>query len=96
LGDRAGNAPLEEVVAALELLYDLRTGIALDQLTELSQAFAAASGRELAPTKPVSGPAVFTHVLPTHTDAMKADRRAIQPYEAELVGNTGRLAPRRS
>jgi isopropylmalate/homocitrate/citramalate synthase len=96
LGDRAGNAPLEEVVVALELLYDLRTGIALDQLTELSQAFAAASGRELAPNKPVSGPAVFAHVLPTHTAAMKADSRAIQPYEAELVGNTGRLAPRRS
>ena len=96
LGDRAGNAPLEEVVAALELLYDLPTGIALDQLTELSEAFAESSDRELAPNKPLTGPAVFAHVLPTHTAAMEADSRAIQPFEAELVGNRGRLVPRRS
>jgi isopropylmalate/homocitrate/citramalate synthase len=94
LGDRAGNAPLEEVVAALELLYAVPTGIALNQLTPVSQAFATASGRALAPNKPVSGPAVFAHVLPTHTAAMQADSRAIQPFEAELVGNRGRLAPR--
>jgi isopropylmalate/homocitrate/citramalate synthase len=96
LGDRAGNAPLEEVVAALELLYDLRTGIAIETLTRLSRAFATASGRELAPGKSISGPAVFTHVLPTHTAAMEADGRAIQPFEAELVGNRGRLTPRGS
>jgi isopropylmalate/homocitrate/citramalate synthase len=96
LGDRAGNAPLEEVVAALELLYDLRTGVSIETLTSLSRAFAHASGRELAPGKSISGPAVFAHVLPTHTAAMEADGRAIQPFEAELVGNRGRLTPRRS
>jgi hypothetical protein len=37
---------------------------------------------------------VFTHVLPTHTSAIEADSRAIQPFEPDLVGNVGRLAPR--
>lgn len=94
LGDRAGNAPLEEVVATLELLYDVQTGVSIGALTELSRAFADAAGRELPPDKPISGPAVFAHVLPTHTAAMEADSRAIQPFEAEVVGNRGRLRPR--
>jgi isopropylmalate/homocitrate/citramalate synthase len=91
LGDRAGNAPLEEVVAALELLYELATGIRLADLTAVSRRFAAAAGRELPPNKPISGPSVFSHVLPTHTSAMRLDGRAIQPFEAALVGNLGRL-----
>ncbi|MCW3062835.1 MAG: hypothetical protein JWN32_7 [Solirubrobacterales bacterium] len=94
LGDRAGNPPLEEVVAALELLYDSRTGVSLGSLTDLSRRFADAAGRVLAPNKPISGPGVFTHVLPTHTSAIEADSRAIQPFEPDLVGNVGRLAPR--
>jgi isopropylmalate/homocitrate/citramalate synthase len=94
LGDRAGNAPLEEVAAALELLYGLDTSIDLSRLTELSQTFALASGRALPPNKPVTGPGVFAHVLPTHVAAIEADRRSIQPFEPELVGNVQHLAPR--
>lgn len=94
LGDRAGNAALEEVVAALELLYELDTGVALGGLTELSQRFAREAGRALAPNKPISGPSVFAHVLPTHASAIEADTRAIQPFEPDLVGNVQRLSPR--
>jgi len=94
LGDRAGNAPLEEVVSALELLYGIETQIALSALTELSERFAAAAGRPLPPNKPISGQSVFVHTLPTHQSAMKADSRAIQAFEPELVGNTQRLERR--
>jgi isopropylmalate/homocitrate/citramalate synthase len=94
LGDRAGNAPLEEVAAALELLYGVPTGLDLRQLTPLSERFSVASARNLPPNKPVTGSAVFAHVLPTHVAAMERDPRAIQPYEAEIVGNVGRLQAR--
>lgn len=94
LGDRAGNAPLEEVAAALELLYGVPTGIDLRQLTPLSNRFAIASGRQLPANKPVTGSAVFSHVLPTHVAAMEQDARAIQPFEADIVGNAGRLSGR--
>lgn len=94
LGDRAGNAPLEEVATALELLYGVPTGLDLRQLTPLSDRFAAASARQLPPNKPVTGAAVFAHVLPTHVAAMERDSRAIQPFEAEIVGNVGRLQAR--
>jgi isopropylmalate/homocitrate/citramalate synthase len=94
LGDRAGNAPLEEVAAALTLLYDIHTGIDLAALTRTSLLLAAASGRPLTPNKPVTGPGVFTHVLPTHIEAIGKDTRSLQPYEPELVGNEQRLEPR--
>jgi isopropylmalate/homocitrate/citramalate synthase len=94
LGDRAGNAPLEEVVAALALLYGVETGIDLRSLTGLSARFAEAAGRPLHPNKPISGPSVFVHSLPTHVQAIEADSRSIQPFEPELVGNTQRIEDR--
>lgn len=94
LGDRAGNAPLEEVAAALALLYGSDPGIDLAALTALSELFAAASGRPLPPNKPITGPAVFAHSLPTHVQAIAVDRRSIQPFEPELVGNVQRIGPR--
>jgi homocitrate synthase NifV len=94
LGDRAGNAPLEEVAAALALLYGIDPGVELTQLTALSQRFAEAAGRPLHASKPVTGPDVFAHVLPTHVDAIRRDPRSIQSFEPELVGNTGRTARR--
>jgi isopropylmalate/homocitrate/citramalate synthase len=93
LGDRAGNAPLEEVVAALSLLHGIDSGIDLSTLTTLSRRFAEVSGRALPPNKPISGSAVFTHVLPTHVSAMERDPLAIQPVEPAVVGNTQRLKP---
>jgi isopropylmalate/homocitrate/citramalate synthase len=94
LGDRAGNAPLEEVVAALELLYEIETEVELAALTELSQLFAREASRPLHPNKPISGPSVFVHTLPTHKAAIEADSRSIQAFEPELVGNTQRLEAR--
>jgi len=94
LGDRAGNAPLEEVVAALELLYGIETGVELGSLTELSRLFARAAGRPLHPHKPITGPAAFVHTLPTHKAAIQADSRSIQAFEPEVVGNVQRLEER--
>jgi isopropylmalate/homocitrate/citramalate synthase len=94
LGDRAGNAPMEEVVAALELLYEQPTGVTLSSLTEISRRFARATGRELPPNKPISGGAAFVHTLPTHREAISRDSRSIQAFEPEIVGNVERQEDR--
>lgn len=94
LGDRAGNACAEEVIAALELLYGVPCGVRLEALTDLSRAFAEASGRPLPPNKPLTGPDVFTHTLPTHVAAIRADPLSIQPIEPERVGNRQRIEAR--
>ena len=49
LGERAGNAPLEEVALGLKKLYDMATGIDLTHFTALSACVAAASGRPVCP-----------------------------------------------
>jgi methanogen homocitrate synthase len=55
IGERAGNAPLEETVVALELLLGVRTGVRLDRLYELSKLVESLSGVRLPPHKPVVG-----------------------------------------
>ncbi|MEM8554225.1 MAG: homocitrate synthase [Pseudomonadota bacterium] len=81
LGERAGNAALEEVVAAMEA-SGVRTGIDLTRLPELSYLVAHASARPLPPSKPIVGPLVFTHEAGIHVDGMLKDPGT---YEAEVI-----------
>ena len=72
LGERAGNAALEEVAAALAAA-GVSTGIALDRLAELSRTVSAASGRPLPVSKPIVGDGVFTHECGIHVDGLLKD-----------------------
>lgn len=69
LGERAGNAALEEIVAALSA-RGVATGIDLRALTGLSDLVGAASGRPAAAAKPVVGGMVFAHEAGIHVDAL--------------------------
>ncbi|MCB6178320.1 homocitrate synthase [Rhodobacter sp. Har01] len=69
LGERAGNAALEEVTAALEA-RGIDTGIALPRLSALSTLVAKASGRPLPAAKPIVGGMVFAHEAGIHVDAI--------------------------
>ncbi|MDX8355452.1 homocitrate synthase [Cognatiyoonia sp. IB215182] len=69
LGERAGNAALEEVAAAMES-GGLNTGIDLTALSHLSQIVADASGRNLPEDKPITGKMVFAHEAGIHVDAI--------------------------
>lgn len=69
LGERAGNAALEEVAAALEA-GGVATGIDLCALPALSDVVARASGRALPVSKPITGSMVFSHEAGIHVDAL--------------------------
>ncbi|MFD2175238.1 MULTISPECIES: homocitrate synthase [Rhodobacter] len=69
LGERAGNAALEEVSAALEA-GAIGTGIDLTALQPLSDIVAKASGRALPVQKPITGALVFAHESGIHVDAI--------------------------
>jgi len=69
LGERAGNAALEEVGAALEA-GGIDTSLDLCALPELSAVVAKASGRALPPQKPITGEMVFAHESGIHVDAI--------------------------
>jgi len=70
LGERAGNAPLEEVVMALRHLHGVDAAIDTRGLSAISQLVASASGRPVAANKSIVGEAVFTHESGIHVDGL--------------------------
>jgi len=68
LGERSGNAPLDEVVAGLHDHIGVETGIDEKKLTAASKLVERFSGRKIPPNKPVTGSAVFTQTGGLHAD----------------------------
>jgi homocitrate synthase NifV len=89
LGERAGNAPLEEVVMAMRLTLSRSCGIDTRRFNELSTLVANASGRPLPITKPIVGAGVFRHESGIHVRGLLTDRRTYEPFAAESVGGRG-------
>ena len=89
LGERAGNAPLEQVVMALRVTAGVDCGVDTRHLTDLCRLVAAAAGESIPPRQPIVGRAVFEHESGVHVHAMQRDRRRYEPFPAEEVGGTG-------
>jgi homocitrate synthase NifV len=87
LGERAGNAALEEVVMALRLTLHRPCGIETRRLAKLSEVVARASGRPLPMGKPITGSQVFRHESGIHVHGLLADRRTYEPFAPEAVGH---------
>lgn len=86
LGDRAGNASLEQVVMALSL-RGLETGIALSALKELSEIVDRESGVRVSKLAPVVGEFVATHKSPAHLDIPDL----FEAFDPSLVGLTRKV-----
>ena len=91
LGERAGNAALEEIVVALPQLYDRETGVTLAALPAVSALVARASGRPVPAGKSIVGEAVFTHESGIHVDGLLKDRRNYQGLDPALLGRDHRI-----
>jgi (R)-citramalate synthase len=92
LGERAGNASLEETVVTLNKLYKLKLDIKLNQLYSLSQLVSRLTGVYVQPNKAIVGENAFTHESGIHTQGMLAHPGTYEAIEPELVGGTRRLA----
>jgi len=68
MGERAGNASLAEVVAAIHDHSECRTGIREDKLSSMSQLVATYSGKEVAANTPIVGRDVYTQTAGIHAD----------------------------
>lgn len=86
LGERAGNAPLEEVVVALDHLYGRDTGIAKPYLGRVSHLVAKASGRPVPVNKSIVGDAIFTHESGIHVSGLLRDRRNYEALDPTELG----------
>jgi homocitrate synthase NifV len=87
LGERAGNAALEEVVMAARLTLGYDTGIRISRLSALSALVSHASGRPIHEEKPIVGTAAFRHESGIHCAGLAADRRTYEPFVPEDVGH---------
>jgi D-citramalate synthase len=92
LGERAGNASLEEIVVSLMALYKLKLNIKTKKLYGISQFVQRLTGVYLQPNKAIVGENAFTHESGIHTQGMLADPSTYEPIEPELVGGARRLA----
>lgn len=59
MGERTGNAALEEVIVALKTMYGYDTGFRYDLLKELSNTVERLTGFQVAPNKPITGSGNF-------------------------------------
>jgi isopropylmalate/homocitrate/citramalate synthase len=85
-GERSGCAPLEEVCTALELLYNVDTGIDLDKLYRLSQLAEKTFALPIQFHKPIIGENAFSYEVDEHVKAMLANPLTYEPFPPEIVG----------
>ncbi len=90
LGERAGNAPLEEVVMALRHLYGIETAINTKHFPGISQLVAKASGRPIPSNKSIVGEGVFTHESGIHVDGLIKNPRNYETFSPAEVGREHR------
>ena len=93
LGERAGNASLEETVMALKSLYNIDCGIDTQKLYGASRLLERLSGVGLPPNKAVVGQNAFAHESGIHAAGMTRDAATFEPglMTPEMVGHTRRL-----
>jgi homocitrate synthase NifV len=91
LGERAGNAALEEVVMALKRIYGIQVGIDTRRLLELSQMVVRASGCAVPPWKAVVGENTFVHESGIHAAGVLKNPVTYEPFAPEEVGWERRL-----
>jgi len=91
LGERAGNASLEEVVVALKALYGLETSIKTELLYSTSRLVSRLTGIYVQPNKAIVGENAFAHESGIHTHGVLAHPSTYEPIPPELVGVTRRI-----
>ncbi len=86
LGERAGNAPLEEVVMGLRNFFSQGHDIDMAHYATLSNLVERASGRSVGWQKSLVGAGVFTHEAGIHVDGLIKDRRNYQGVDPAEMG----------
>jgi len=86
LGERAGNAPLEEVVMGLKIACGIDPGIDTHRFQEVSRFVAKASQRPVPHWKPVVGERVFSHESGLHADGVIKSPANYEGFDPADVG----------
>ncbi len=90
LGERAGNAALEEVVMGLRHLHRADCGVDTRALVAISRLVELASGRRIAFNKSIVGEAVFTHESGIHIDGLLKNASTYESFDPSELGRARR------
>ncbi len=91
IGERAGNAALEEVVMALRVRSDVmpyHTGVKTEMITKASRLLSAVTGFTVQPNKAIVGANAFAHESGIHQDGMLKNAETYEIITPESVGLT--------
>jgi len=92
LGERAGNASLEEVAVVLKANYNVNLTIKMELLYETSRLVSRITEFPLQPNKAIVGENAFVHESGMHTHGILANPLTYEPFPPELIGRTRRIA----
>ena len=86
LGERAGNAALEEIVITLKSLYKLKLNIKTELLYSTSQLVSRLTGIQVQPNKAIVGENAFRHESGIHTQGLLENPLTYEPIDPAIVG----------
>ncbi len=89
IGERAGNASLEEIVMGMKVRSDrlpFTTGINTERIFPASQLLCSLTGQQVQPNKAIVGRNAFAHEAGIHQDGMLKDRRTYEIMNPADVG----------
>lgn len=88
LGERAGNAFLEEIAAALKVSAGIDCGIHLSGMQELCRFVAEASSKPIYPSKPIVGDMICRHESGIHCNSLLKNELTYQPFLSSEIGRS--------
>ena len=91
LGERAGNAALEEVVMGLRALYGIKPKVRTELLVETSELLERMTGIPVQPNKAIVGDNAFAHEAGVHVHGVLEFPGTYEPLSPELVGHHRRV-----
>ncbi|MCG8376214.1 MAG: 2-isopropylmalate synthase, partial [Chlorobiales bacterium] len=89
IGERAGNASLEEIVMGLKVRSDLHnyyTGVVTEEIFNTSRMVSSFTGLIIQPNKAIVGDNAFAHESGIHQDGMLKNRQTYEVMTPESVG----------
>ncbi|MBT8171742.1 2-isopropylmalate synthase, partial [Candidatus Bathyarchaeota archaeon] len=91
LGERAGNASLEELAVVLKAQYNVNTAIKTELIYETSLLVSRVTDFHLQPNKAIVGENAFVHESGMHTHGILANPSTYEPFNPEMIGRTRRI-----
>lgn len=91
LGERAGNASLEQVAVSLATQYGIETGVVYNKLAEVSDLVQRFSGIYMPPMTPIIGDNAFAHESGIHVHGVLSHSGNYEIFSPEFVGRKRRI-----